>query len=322
MPWIMGVAAIGGALISSNAASDAADTQAAATEKGVGASQAQYNTTRKDLAPYRDAGEAALARLNSLIGVGPQPNVGGTTSYQLPTYDDILSYNQARGGDANDAATQYAQIQSGQMGSAEDIYNRYKASGYDLKSALTSTGGTPDPQYGSLLKNFAPSDLAADPIYKSALDFTTQQGERAINARRAAGGTYDSGAALKELGQFDLGNASALGSDAYNRFNTNRSLNAGLLQNIAGTGLSAAGATSQAGASNASNLANLYTGQGNAAAAAGIASGNAISGGINSAISNYNSTNLLNTLTTNNALSGGGLRSIAPNSAGTNPYIG
>lgn len=330
MTWglvAVGGGSLAGALISSNAASNAADTQAEATGKAVDATNQQYGQTREDLAPYRNAGNQALARLNQLIGIGPQAGntltgedisaIAKTPEMQAfyaktgVTPDQWIARAQknfATGDFGNDTAAQLSNINTalGDMGIGKVSY-----------SPQASTASAGSGEYGSLLRDFAPSDLAADPIYKSALDFTTQQGERAINNRRAATGSFDSGAALKELGTFNLGNASALGSDAFSRFNTNRSNKYSMLSGISGTGLSAAGATSSAGTSNASNLANLYTGQGNAAAAAGIAGGNAISGGINNAIGNYNSNNLLA------QLSGGGQRAYTPGAfAGPpSPYL-
>lgn len=328
---IGGGAAIAGGVIASNSASDAASKQAGATDKAVGASQAQYGQTRTDLAPYRDAGSAALSRLSQLLGVGqdqttPGASVSDADLAAIAQHPDVQAYlqsvgaspdkwmqdaknNLSAGAYGNDRASQLAAIQRGfgTVGVTGDVTAGLPA------SAGPSSGSSDSSGYGSMLRNFAPSDLNADPIYKSALDFSTQQGERAINARRAATGGYDSGAALKELGTFDQGNASTLAGDAFNRFNTNRNTQNSMLSGLVGTGLSAAGATSNAGTANSSNLSNLYTGQGNAAAAAGIAGGNAISGGINGAIGNYNSNQLLAQLT------GGGQRAGA---GGITPYNG
>ena len=65
MPWgaVAGaVGAIGGALISSSAAGDAADQQAAGTDKALAENARQYDQTRADYAPYRAAGVTALGQ--------------------------------------------------------------------------------------------------------------------------------------------------------------------------------------------------------------------------------------------------------------------
>lgn len=69
MPWIVGGAILGGALLSSSSAGRAADTQSAATGQAVDETHRQYETTRSDLAPYRAAGASALSRLSSLLNL-------------------------------------------------------------------------------------------------------------------------------------------------------------------------------------------------------------------------------------------------------------
>lgn len=69
MPFMMiGAAISGGAsllggLFQADAASSAADKQAAAARDAAAATQAQYDQTRADLAPYRTAGQTALNKL-------------------------------------------------------------------------------------------------------------------------------------------------------------------------------------------------------------------------------------------------------------------
>lgn len=81
-----GLALLGGKA-GANAAKDAANIQSSATDRAIAAQQAsaqaaldenrrQYDTNRSDLAPYRDAGNSALARLKTLMGLDP----GGDTS--------------------------------------------------------------------------------------------------------------------------------------------------------------------------------------------------------------------------------------------------
>lgn len=65
---IAAVASVAGSVMSSSAAGKAADKQAAAANNAAAQSQAQYQQTRNDLAPYRDAGSAAL---NALGGQMP-----------------------------------------------------------------------------------------------------------------------------------------------------------------------------------------------------------------------------------------------------------
>lgn len=64
------VGSVGGALISSNAAQSAANTQAAAADRASQAAQAQFQQTRADLAPYRDTGATGLSALQASLGLG------------------------------------------------------------------------------------------------------------------------------------------------------------------------------------------------------------------------------------------------------------
>ena len=66
-PAIGAVGSIAGGLISGNAAKSAADTQAAAANRAADMTQANFQQTRTDLAPYRDAGSATLKTLTDRL---------------------------------------------------------------------------------------------------------------------------------------------------------------------------------------------------------------------------------------------------------------
>lgn len=68
--WAVGGAVVG-AIISSDAAGNAADTQAGATAGAVGEQRRQYDQTRADFAPYREAGTQALGQFQSELGRMP-----------------------------------------------------------------------------------------------------------------------------------------------------------------------------------------------------------------------------------------------------------
>lgn len=64
---IGGGAMLGGGLLQSKAADDAADAQLAATHASIAAQERMFNQNRADLAPYREQGYAALGKLSDLI---------------------------------------------------------------------------------------------------------------------------------------------------------------------------------------------------------------------------------------------------------------
>ena len=67
MPWIAAAATIGGALISSNSASNAADTQAGASRDAIAENRRQADRSYDDQAPYRAAGIGALGQYQSAL---------------------------------------------------------------------------------------------------------------------------------------------------------------------------------------------------------------------------------------------------------------
>jgi hypothetical protein len=75
---IAGVGSIASGIMGSNAASDAASTQAAAADRASQAALQQYYQTREDFTPYRDAGQQGLRLFqNALYGGGGEgtPNL-------------------------------------------------------------------------------------------------------------------------------------------------------------------------------------------------------------------------------------------------------
>lgn len=68
VPALIGAAGVvGGALLGSKGAKDAAKIQAAATNDATGEQRRQYDLTREDFAPFRAAGQRALGQLETDI---------------------------------------------------------------------------------------------------------------------------------------------------------------------------------------------------------------------------------------------------------------
>lgn len=285
MPWVIGGAALGGALLSSSAAGKAADKQQQTTNAAVEANQKQYDTSRADLAPYREAGSAALSRLRNLLGISSPVMSAGDWAVKA-------GYTAPVGRDWSPDEIKYLTDKGG--------YGDYLSQhGADTSPSAPSDGG-------SLLSKFSTADLAADPVYGSGLQFGLDEGTKAIERRAAAGGGYDSGATLKALTRFGNDYGSTKAGESYSRFTNDQDRTFGKLSGIAGMGSGATTVGVGAGTGAASNLAGLYTGQGNANAASTIAQGNALSGGTNSIGNYYMQQNLLS------QLQGGGARSLAP----------
>lgn len=88
MAWISGAIAIGGALLSSDAAGDAAGAQAGASREQIAESRRQFEAVQKLLMPYAQTGTDALSQQRALLGLGALPQgaggfAGGMTAEQL-----------------------------------------------------------------------------------------------------------------------------------------------------------------------------------------------------------------------------------------------
>lgn len=272
MSWvaaaIAGAAVVGG-VASSNSASQAKSAQNSATQKAVDTSNQQFYANQNALAPYRDAGTAALSRLQSLLGMGPGSSVATTGPISRDQFDSqaYLAANPdlaAKAGDAHFVADPYSHYLEYGM---KDGRQGYKYA--DSPQSVTSS---------PLLAKFSSADLAADPVYNSGLQFGMDEGTKAIERHASATGGYDSGADAKAIARFANDYGSTKAADSRSRFVEDQNNIFGKLSSIAGMGQGSTNVGVSAGANNASNLSALYSSQGNANAAAAIAGGNAISG--------------------------------------------
>lgn len=82
MPWIIAGAGLLGGVLSSSAASDAADTQASAARDATGLQREQWQQTRTDNMPAMEARNRSLARMQELLGIN-----GGTGAKSLTSAD-------------------------------------------------------------------------------------------------------------------------------------------------------------------------------------------------------------------------------------------
>jgi hypothetical protein len=136
-------------LLGANAASSAADTQAAAANRAADLQQKQYEQTREDLAPYRAAGQTAL---NALTPLATNYQKFGMDQFQQdPGYGFRLSEGQkaldrqaaARGGLISGGALKAAARYGQEMGSQEytNAFNRYQLERNAQLNPLQSLAG-------------------------------------------------------------------------------------------------------------------------------------------------------------------------------------
>ena len=305
MVWAaVGAGAIGlvGGAMSSRAASKSADVQAAASKEAA-ASQLQasreanqlqadlYKSGLRQQAPYQQGGQLALAQLMQGLGLGaPKSSVGpGAPSVSAP----VGTYTNAQG-QPTDAQGNVITPAAGNYGIGDVNYG---ATQEEMNAA--AAGMAP----GYFNKAFTAADLMAgiDPGYQFRID----QGNAALNARRAAAGNRFGGQALKDITAYNQDAASQEYGNAYQRYMGNKALIYDRLAGLAGVGQSAGNAAAAAGGNTAANIgantmagargASDYLTSGAAARGAGmVGSTNAIVGGLNQGLNNWYTQNIMN----------------------------
>jgi hypothetical protein len=159
----------------------------------------QYDTSRNDLAPWRNTGTGALTRLNSLIGIGPNgetvaPDMSGFTT--SPDYQFNLGENMkavqnsaaARGGLYSGNTFKALQERGANVASGEftNYVNRLLAAagmGQTATNATVSAGNDSTSAIGQLLRSAG--DTRASVISGVGNEFA--------NAFDTAGGRYAAG---------------------------------------------------------------------------------------------------------------------------------
>jgi len=279
---IGGAATLGGAAIASsgsrrqaNAAQDVAN-QNNATQQNI------FNQQRADLAPWRASGEAALVEINRRLGLGgtapatPRqgagPVMGGGGQTLTPTMG-------GGGGGYGAGGVGYDQRDVAQMAPAMAMTADKGGMVPQAMGGVLSTDGATGPQVLPGQPGTAPAGVnALDPenryggFYASpGYQFRFDEGQRGINANRAASGMMQSGDTLRALTRYGQDYAS-------NEYNTQ--LNqlfsvAGLGQTATGQGNALAGQYgAQVGANNQNASNALQSSYGTQANAWGNALGN------------------------------------------------
>lgn len=300
--WAAAAAAVGGALVSSDASRSASNKQATAAQNAAQTQTQQFNTINAQNAPFRSAGTAALSDILYGSGLGPSPTANGLPfSGAIPPgadqqkYQSDPAYRQAFDQFNHAHIKQYG---VSVPGSADPgvVAQRVQAFGYDPNATPSNTvTASPDSTAGMqtgandigglFTHQFNANDLNANmaPNYAFVLD----QGQRAArNAGNLQTGLI-SGNTMKGLEDYTQGLAGNQYQQAYNNFTNNQSNIFNRLATIAGFGPGANQTTANAGTTLAGNTGSAQLAQGAAQAAGTVGSANALSGGINNAASWY-----------------------------------
>ena len=214
MGWIAAgtaIAGLGGAVLTSNAAGDAAKTQAAAADRASQAAQAQAAQTRADLSPYRDAGGIALGSWLTSVGLpgGSGPNLLAANGINGLTFQPTQAALEATPG------YQFNLSQGLKSIGASNAAKGLGVSGAALKGATSFATGLADntlkTQQGIFQSNLgnvlSPLQFGAN-LGQNAAATTGQQGLAGTNAANQAS---LAGAAASAAGTVGSGNALAGG---------------------------------------------------------------------------------------------------------------
>lgn len=309
----MGAAIAGSAVLGAMSSANAADAQSESAAMSTAEQRRQYDQTRQDQAPWREAGLRGLNKMEYLLGTGEtdltrdQVRQNLLSQFTQTQNNGTPSNNGLRYIGHEDSGTiaggrdwVSAPYTAGWNGDGDDNWGLAMASLSGPKTSVDEAGLNAaidaemarmaemkaDPDYGSLLRDFGLEDFTKDPGY----DFRLSEGEKGINRSLAARGGLFSGAAGKALSRYNQDFASNEYGNAYNRYNTNQGNKFNRLASLAGIGQSATNQVQQAGQNAANNISSNMIGSGNAQASGIMGIGNAISGGLN----NYMQYNMMN----------------------------
>ncbi len=306
---IGGVATLAGAAMSASAAGKAAKTQADAADRAAQLQNEQYLKSIELQEPFRQAGIQGQNRLMTLLGLG------GTPQYDDTAYNKALQeYN------AQLAALDPSKFMTGGGGAGgEYIAGNADAGGYyaggttgggtfnqaafdaaragivapDREKFRLAGGDVKDPMFGKYATaEYTPEMFAKgiDPGYQ----FRLSEGMKGLERSAAARGGLLSGGTLKGIQRYGQDMASQEFTNAFNRYQAERTGTLNPYQAMAGQGQSVANTLTNAGMNYANQAGEAYQGAANARASGYIGQANAITGAIGNISNQYYQNQLLN----------------------------
>jgi hypothetical protein len=191
------------------------------------------------------------------------------------------------------AADRAAELQYKQYKEQQELQKPFREAGLTAQNRLLDYLGLSPGAKGKYAGDFGMQDFQQDPGY----GFRLSEGMKALDRTAAARGGLLSGSTLKGAQRFGQDLASQEYTNAFNRYQVNRSNQINPLQSLLGSGQSATNVLGTAGQNYANQAGEAYMGAGNARASGYIGSANALSnafGGVTNAFTNYNLMNALN----------------------------
>ena len=267
MAWIpaaiMGGASLLGGVIQGQAAQSGASQQAQAAQNAQNISLGEFNTISAQQAPYMQSGYGALSALDWGLGITPQTYGQGTLG---PIANNPYNSNTVVSGPNG----QFPANPAAPLGSVNAGGGRTSVGG----------GGVPGMGFGSLTTPFTTQNWQQlSPMY----NFNVQQGRQGVLSGDASGQGALSGAAAKDLINYNQSAANQSFGQAFNQYQTQQGNIFNRLSGIAGLGQAAAANTAATGAVISGNAANSAQNIGSALGGGTVGAANAYSGALSSA---------------------------------------
>jgi hypothetical protein len=305
------VGAVGGGLIAASGAKSAANAQAQAAREATAAQTAAADKQIALQEPFRQGGLTAQSRIFELLGLQDPnaraapagPEAYGLRAVRTPSLGGFGGFG---------GATSYVDAQGNPVA--------------DVKAYMAAhplPAAAPSADFGKYGRDFGTADFEADPGYA----FRQSEGMKALERSAAARGNLLSGSTMKGIQRFGQDLASQEYTNAFNRYQVNRSNQLNPLQSLMGAGQTATnvqtGVQGQLGQNQATNLYNA----GAARASGYVGSANALGGALSSIgqtaamYPTYRAQNKFMEAQTNylNSLSGGNFS--PPSIADTSAYL-
>lgn len=201
MTWgMVAVAGAGlvGASMGASASKSAANTQAASADRAAALQKEQFDITRNDQAPYRDAGGLYLNKLMHLLGQSPTVDSSSDPNFGL------LSQKFDMGKFAQDPGYQFRLDQGNQALTRAAAASGTMGSGKFLKDAMAYNQGQASQEYGNAYNRYKMDNDTLFNRYASLAGI----GQTATNQLQQAGQNYATNAGSAIMG---AGNARASG---------------------------------------------------------------------------------------------------------------
>jgi hypothetical protein len=192
-----------------------------------------------------------------------------------------------------DAADRAAQLQQEQFNKQVELNAPFREAGLTAQNKLLDYMGLAPGAGGKYAKDFGMADFQQDPGYA----FRMSEGLKALDRTAASRGGLLSGATLRGATRYGQDMASQEYTNAFNRYQTNRSNQLNPLQSLMGAGQTAAGNVGAAGQAYASNAGNAYMNAADARASGYMGSANAWQNavtGIGNAFNKYGANQMAN----------------------------